>query len=167
MTVLEMGPGISLRPSTPADLAFITALERHLDNRDYIGQWTGAEHLSAMAGENHRSHSIIERDGKPEGYLIAYDRRAEGAGIYVKRLLVNGKGRGTGSEALRIFVEKAFAEGRTEFVWLLVRDWNERAKAVYRKLGFIRFDPHEEEARRFNSAADTPKDSFRMILRKG
>lgn len=162
-----MRPGISLRPSTPADLAFTTALERHPDNRDSIGQWIDAEHLSAIAGENRRSHSIIERDGQPEGYLIAYDRRDEGAGIYVKRLLVNGKGRGTGSEALRIFVEKAFAEGRTELVWLLVRDWNERAQAVYRKLGFIRFDPEADEARRFNAAAEPPKDSFRMILRKG
>jgi hypothetical protein len=42
----------------------------------------------------------------------------------------------------------AFADGPTEFVWLLVRDRNERAKAVYRKLGLIRFDPDEEKARR-------------------
>jgi ribosomal protein S18 acetylase RimI-like enzyme len=158
---------IHLRPSTSADLAFITALERHPDNRDYIGQWSDAEHLSAMAGENRRSHSIIERDGKPEGYLIAYDRRDEGAGVYVKRLLVNGKGRGTGSQALRIFVERAFAAGRAEFVWLLVRDWNERAQAIYRKMGFVRFDPDEGEARRFDSAAEPPNKSFRMILRKG
>jgi ribosomal protein S18 acetylase RimI-like enzyme len=162
-----MRSGISLRPSTPADVAFITALERHPDNRDYIGQWTDAEHLSAIASENRRSHAIIERDATPEGYLIAYDRRDEGAGIYVKRILVNGKGRGTGSEALRIFVERALAEGRTEFIWLLVRDRNERAKAVYRKLGFVRFDPDADVARRFNSAADTPNESFRMILRKG
>jgi predicted RNA-binding protein len=78
--------------------------------------------LSAIAGENRRSHSSVERGGKPEGYLIAYDRRDEGAGTYVKRILVNEKGRGTGSEAMRIFVEKAFAEDRTEFVRLLVRD---------------------------------------------
>jgi hypothetical protein len=50
---------------------------------------------------------------------------------------------------------------------LLVRDRNERAKAVYRKLGFVRFDPDADVARRFNSAADTPDESFRMILRKG
>lgn len=160
-------PDVRLRPSAAADLDFVTTLERQPDNRDHIGQWTEAEHLSAMAGENRRSHWIIERAGKPEGYLIAYDRRAEVAGIYVKRILVNGKGRGTGSEALRLFVEKTFAEGRAEFVWLLVRDGNERAQAVYRKLGFARFDPDDEEARRFNSAADTPNKSFRMILRKG
>jgi ribosomal protein S18 acetylase RimI-like enzyme len=83
----------------------------------------------------------------------------------VKRILVNAKGGGIGSEAMRIFVDKAFAD-RTEFVWLLVRDGNERAQAVYRKLGFVRFDPDEAQARRFDSAADTPNKSLRMILRK-
>lgn len=159
--------GVSLRASTAADLAFVTTLERRPENREYIGQWTDAEHLGAIAGESRRSHSIIERDGRPGGYVIAYDRREEVGGLYVKRILVGEKNRGTGTEALRVLVDKAFAQPRVEFVWLLVRDWNERAQAVYRKLGFARFDPDEETARRFNAAGDTPGDSFRMILRKG
>jgi RimJ/RimL family protein N-acetyltransferase len=162
-----MKPGITLRRSTPSDIAFITSLERHPDNREFIGQWTDAEHLNAMAGQDRRSHWIIERDAQPEGYLIAYDRRTEVAGVYVKRVVVSGKGRGTGSEALRLFVEKVFAEEEPELVWLLVRDWNERAQVVYRKLGFVRFDPENEEARRFNAVGDAPNQSFRMILRKG
>jgi ribosomal protein S18 acetylase RimI-like enzyme len=52
-------------------------------------------------------------------------------------------------------------------VWLLVRDGNDRAQAVYRKLGFERFDPEGDEALRFNAAGDTPNQSFRMILRRG
>jgi hypothetical protein len=30
----------------------------------------------------------------------------------------------------------------------------------------VRFDPDEEEARRFDAAAEPPNESFRMILRK-
>jgi ribosomal protein S18 acetylase RimI-like enzyme len=52
-------------------------------------------------------------------------------------------------------------------VWLLVRDANARAQAVYRKLGFERLELEGEEARRFDSLSDTPDGSFRMILRKG
>lgn len=158
---------VSLRPSTPSDLAFITALERHPDHRDSIGQWTDAQHLGAMAGENGRRHSIIEREGKPVGYVIEFDRREEVGGLYVKRILVGEKNRGTGTAALRVLIDRAFGQLRTEFVWLLVRDRNARAQAVYRKLGFVRFDPDEEAARRFDAASDTPGDSFRMILRKG
>ena len=157
---------VRLRPSRVADLGFVTALERQPGNLDFIGQWTDAEHLAAMAGEDGRSHSIIERDGEPGGYLIAYDRRAEVGGVYVKRILVDRKERGTGTAALRAFIERAFAEPQTRFVWLLVRDRNERAQAVYGKLGFERFDPDGETAKRFDAAGDTPGDSFRMILRR-
>jgi ribosomal protein S18 acetylase RimI-like enzyme len=157
----------TLRRSRPADLGFVTALERHPDNRDFIGQWSDAEHLAAMAGENARTHSIIERDGSPAGYLIAYDCRAQGAGIYVKRLLVADKERGTGKAALRAFLEQAFERDHAQLVWLLVRDWNARAQAVYRGLGFERFDPAPEVAIRFDTAAEPAgAQSFRMILRK-
>jgi ribosomal protein S18 acetylase RimI-like enzyme len=158
---------VTLRPSLPGDLGFVTALERHPDNRDFIGQWSDAEHLAAMAGAQGRSHSIIEREDAPAGYLIAYDCRAQGAGIYVKRLLVADKERGTGKAALRAFLERAFERDRAELVWLLVRDWNARAQAVYRGLGFERFDPSPEAAMRFDAAAEAPgAQSFRMILRK-
>jgi ribosomal protein S18 acetylase RimI-like enzyme len=84
----------------------------------------------------------------------------------VKRVLVAGKGRGTGEAALRIFLERAFEDEGVDLVWLLVRDWNVRAQGLYRKLGFERFEPQGEEAERFNSAAEPPTQSFRMILRK-
>jgi RimJ/RimL family protein N-acetyltransferase len=48
-----------------------------------------------------------------------------------------------------------------------VRDRNARAQAVYRKLGFVRFEPGPGEAPRFDAGADTPNESFRMILRRG
>ena len=151
---------VRLRPSGAADLDFITTLERHPDNRDWIGQWTDAEHLAAIAGERGRSHWIIERDGTRAGYLIAYDCRANGADVYVKRILVKDKERGTGRAALRTFLDWAFSDG-TDAVWLIVRDNNARAQAVYRGLGFQRFDP--EDARRYDTAAEPPGEGcFRM-----
>ena len=80
-----------LRPSREADLEWITALERHPGNRELIGQWSDDEHADAIAGRQGREHWIIERDGARAGYLIAYDCRAAGAGIYVKRILVAEK----------------------------------------------------------------------------
>jgi ribosomal protein S18 acetylase RimI-like enzyme len=159
---------ITLRPSRPEDLAFVTTLERDPGNRDLIGQWTDAEHLAAMAGENGRSHSIIERDGAPAGFLIAFDCRAQGAGFHVKRILVADKDRGTGTAALRAFLARAFERDGADLVWLLVRGWNERAQAVYRGLGFEPFDPQGEAAIPFDRSAEPPSaQSFRMILRKG
>ena len=154
-----------LRKSVPGDLAFITSLERHPDNCDFIGQWSDAEHLAAIAGDGKREHWIIEHNGVAAGFLIAYDCRFLDAGFYVKRLLVADKERGTGSEALRQFNERAFAMPGMSCVWLIVRDFNVRAQHVYEKMGFVRFDPEGEEQRRYDSWAEAPAEtSYRMRL---
>ncbi len=156
---------VVLRRSNAGDLAFITALERHPDNRDFIGQWSDAEHLAAIAGDGKREHWIIEQDGAAAGFLIAYDCRFLDAGFYVKRLLVADKEHGTGSEALRQFNARVLAMPGTSCVWLIVRGFNVRAQHVYAKLGFVRFDPEGEERRRYDSWAEAPAEgSYRMRL---
>ena len=156
---------VALRRSTPKDIAFITGLERHPDNRDLIGQWSDWEHLSAIDRRNGREHWIIERDGDAAGYIIAYDCRPRDAGIYVKRILVADKEKGTGSEALRQFIAMAAARERVSCVWLVVRRGNDRAEHVYTKLGFERFEPTPEERRRYDEYESPPDEkAFRMRL---
>jgi diamine N-acetyltransferase len=147
---------VRLRPSRPEDLAFVTALERDAENRKIIGQWSDEEHLAAMRGEAGRWHSIIERDGEPDGYMIAYDCRAAGGGVHLKRVLVGDKERGTGKAAMRLFVDETFARLAPDFIWLNVYDHNARAQAVYRSLGFRDYHPQEPEASRLTAAAEAP-----------
>jgi ribosomal protein S18 acetylase RimI-like enzyme len=144
----------TLRPTRAHDLAFVTGLERHPDNRGLIGQWSDAEHLDAIAGRGAREHWVIERDGAPAGYLIAFDGRAHGAGLYVKRILVGDKERGTGKAALARFLDDACSRPGIEFVWLLVREDNLRAQAVYAALGFRRYAPTAEEAAHWDATMD-------------
>ena len=156
---------VRLRRSAPDDLAFVTALERHPDNRDWIGQWSDDEHLAAIAGKQAREHWIIERDGESAGYLVAYDCRAAGAGVYVKRILVKDKSRGTGRAALALFIEEASRRFAPVAVWLIVHETNARALKVYRSLGFERFEPGGD-SQLYDAAAEPPRDSeyFRMRL---
>ena len=158
---------VRLRPSTRADLDYITTLERRGDNLEHIGQWSDWEHLGAVEGRNGRSHWIIERDGERVGYLIAYDCRAGDAGFYVKRILVDRKDGGTGTPALLRFIEHAFSKPDVSCVWLMVREANARGRHIYGKLGFRRFDPAPEEAARYDAFEDPPRDGvFRMRLGK-
>ena len=154
---------VRLRPSGPADLAYVTTLERDPENRRIIGQWTDEEHLAAMRGEAGRWHSIIERDGERAGYLIAYDCRAAGAGVHIKRVLVADKERGTGKAAVGLFLEETFARLAPGFVWLNVYNHNLRAQAVYRALGFRFYDPPPEEAERLTAAAEAPAPTARRM----
>lgn len=136
-------PRVALRKTRADDLPFVTGLERRDDNRELIGQWSDAEHHAAIAGEDAREHWIIERGGRPAGYLIFFDARKPAGCIYLKRILVGARGAGTGSAALALFLEMAFARAGTQFVWLNVREGNVRAQALYRRLGFATFVPGE------------------------
>ncbi len=156
---------VTLRPSTRADLDFVTALERRDDNKEFIGQWSDWEHLSAIEGRNGRSHWVIESDGERSGYLIGYDCRARDAGFYVKRILVDRKDGGTGGAALRWFIDWALAKERVSCVWLLVREGNARGRHVYSKLGFNYFDPPPGEAKRYDEFEAPPGEGvLRMRL---
>jgi ribosomal protein S18 acetylase RimI-like enzyme len=159
---------LRIRPTTQADLAWVTDLERRPDHVDVIGQWSDAEHLEAIEGRNGREHWIIEREGRRAGYLIAYDCTSKAAGIYVKRILIDEKERRTGQAALSAYLDEAFAREGVDCVWLIVRNGNDRAEAVYRKLGFDRFTPGVEEAARYDAVAEAPMAKcFRMRRSRG
>ena len=154
-----------LRPTGAADLPFVTSLERHEENRELIGQWTDPEHLDAIAGKRNREHRIIERDGAPAGYVIAYDGRGASPSMYIKRVLIADKERGTGKAAIAMLLDDCFARDGVDFAWLLVRQRNDRAQAAYRKLGFTRYDPTAEEAEALERYAEAPgPESFRMRI---
>lgn len=156
---------VTLRRTRPADLPFVTGLERHADNRELIGQWSDEEHREAIGGTTAREHWIIERDAEPAGYLIAYDGRPRARSLYVKRILLAEKEHGTGSAALTRYLDEAFARDGIDFVWLLVRGRNARAQALYRRLGFERYEPPGAEAADLAAYAEAPgAESFRMRL---
>lgn len=156
---------VVLRRTRPEDLEFVTTLERDAENSKLIGQWSDEEHRSAIGRTTAREHWIIERDGERAGYLIAYDGRPRARSIYVKRILVAEKDRGTGGEALAAYLADAFARDGIEHVWLNVRQGNARAQALYGKLGFVRYDPEGEEAAALAAYAEAPAtEAFRMRL---
>jgi len=99
------------------------------------------------------------------GFIISRDCRSQGAGIYVKRILIGEKNRGLGQAALRAFLEHAREEYGPCAVWLIVRNENARAQAVYRKHGFAPLHPKAEDAARYDAVAEAPADRcFRMML---
>jgi diamine N-acetyltransferase len=125
---------VRLRPTQPEDLDFVLALEHDPENRPFIGSWTREQHLAAIASPE-REHWIVEHEARC-GYLIAYDLRSLGQGIYLKRIVLESKGAGLGRRALACFVEHAFRELDAAVVWLAVFADNARAQRMYRALGF-------------------------------
>ena len=161
--------GCRLRPTVDADLDWVLALERDPANTPFIGSWTRAEHAAAIAAPD-REHWTIERGrgGERIGYLIAFDLRARGHGVYVKRIVVADKSRGLGREALGRFARHAFDELGAAHVWLTVYPENERAQRSYRALGFATLDPEPARRAELHAAAGGfSEKSFVMRLERG
>jgi RimJ/RimL family protein N-acetyltransferase len=78
-------------------------------------------------------------DDRPVGAidLHAVDLTAGGAGLGVMIGDPDDTGRGYGADAIASLVDFGFGQLRLERIWLDVYDFNERARRVYERLGFV------------------------------
>lgn len=153
---------LRLRPTREDDLPFVRRLERDPENTPYISQWTREQHADAIRRSD-REHWIIESDGGPVGYLIAYDLKAQDSGVYVKRIVVTPTGAGLGRVALAAFLEHAYRSLGTDYVWLAVRPDNDRAQRSYAALGFA-YTMRSERARECIAAGRDPENPNLLMI---
>ena len=72
-------------------------------------------------------------------------------------------GRGYGSDAIRALLAFGFGELRLERIWLDVYDYNERARQVYERIGFV----HEGTLRHALFRDGRFHDVHRMAILRG
>ena len=159
---------VVLRPTEHRDLAFVVALERHPDNAPFVGQWSPTEHAAVIAAAD-REHWIIERAGAPDpvGFLIAYDLRARGFGVHVKRIVVSDKSRGVGRRALARFIERATRHLAPPYIWLSVFAENLRAQRCYRALGFCETPLTPNERLMYHDAVGGFSNESKLMFLRG
>lgn len=158
---------VQLRPTGAIDLQFVCALEQAPEYQGLIGQWSAEQHFEACQSYD-REHLIIERsvNKQPVGYLIAFDLRRHGLGIYLKRIVVETPARGIGRHALRLLITHAFKGLQADLLWLDVYRVNERAHRAYSAVGFNFADSSafdRSTADRYVGPAD--EDSVVMVIR--
>jgi RimJ/RimL family protein N-acetyltransferase len=155
---------VCLRPTAPADLDFVLALERQPENAGLVGQWTRDEHAAAIERAD-REHWIVERIGGGErvGFILAFDLSERGLGAYVKRIVVGEKSRGLGREALAAFLRHAARDLGASCAWLVVAHDNARAIRAYSALGFREASPSERERREHAEAVGGFSERMRVM----
>jgi len=126
---------ISLRRATPEDLAFLMTLEEETCRQGFTGTDPVEEHECAMR-DGDFGYFIVEAEGRPAGFAILSGLASENRSILIKRVAVSNPGRGHGREAMRLILRLAFTAHHAHRVWLDVYPENERARRVYRALGF-------------------------------
>ncbi|NJO46459.1 MAG: GNAT family N-acetyltransferase [Oscillatoriales cyanobacterium RM2_1_1] len=127
---------ICLRLATEPDIDFILIQEYREDFRNYIGRFTRPEHLFNLKDPD-QSYLMVEQNSrKPLGYIILNDLTSEHHGILLKRIVIAEPNKGYGKKALQQLMKKVFEEYNAHRFWLDVFVKNQRARSVYRSLGF-------------------------------
>lgn len=127
---------LRLRPTTEADLDFVLATEQDAHNRRFIGQWSRAEHATALRDPGFR-HLVAETaGGERVGYVILQDVDSPARDIQFRRIAMAVRGRGHGRGALKAARRLAFGELDAKRFWLDVKESHAVARALYAAEGW-------------------------------
>ncbi len=125
----QLAPRLTRRPMTVHDLDAVLAVEA----RSYSHPWSRGNFTDSLAA-GYLAEVLLADGGDVAGYFIAM------AGVDELHLLnitvaPEWQGQGQGSALLDVVQGQARARGLMT-LWLEVRHGNERARALYRRLGF-------------------------------
>jgi diamine N-acetyltransferase len=125
-----------LRLAGPADLDFVMATERLPGYDALTARWTLAEHVAALQREDNRYLIGASRSGEPAGFAIVERITDPHEGAKLKRIAVAQPGSGFGQPFMRDILAWVFGNTPAPRIWLDVFVYNERARHVYRRVGF-------------------------------
>ncbi len=127
---------MNLRNAKPDDLDFILALEARPEYRDLIYRWPRERHLAALEDPEHL-HLLAEAEGGPLGFAILSGLTTPERSVELRRIALADPGRGLGRAFLQAVIRKTFEELKAARLWLDVFADNARARAAYRRAGFV------------------------------
>lgn len=126
---------VTLRPATEADIPFVMATERMPGFERTVGRWEEAAHRAEIANPA-SAYFIGEREGEPAGFAIVLSLDEPAGNVLLKRIAVAAPDRGIGRALLAQVIDWVFARPQSHRFWLTVAPHNERARHLYRSLGF-------------------------------
>jgi len=141
---------------TSRTLDLISPLSQVLEERWF-------ERMLEQQGQDRWNFVICRQvDDRPVGSIELHnvDTRNGSAGLGIAIGAPDDTGQGYGSDAIRALLDFGFGELRLERIWLDVYDYNERARRVYERVGFV----HEGTLRRALYRAGAHHDIHRMAI---
>ncbi|MGF1458318.1 MAG: GNAT family N-acetyltransferase [Leptolyngbyaceae cyanobacterium] len=128
----------SLRPTTAEDLEFVLQAESAAHAAGFVRLWTRDRHQQAFHEPDERHWIAVDDHHQIRvGYLILMGVEDPDRSLLIKRIVVTQTGRGYGRCVLEAALKIAFLELGAHRVWLDVMEDNERARSLYRQLGFV------------------------------
>ena len=128
---------VSLKAAKVEDIDFIIALEHRDEHARFIYRWDREAHERALRDPDTSTVIFDNGDRTPVGYAILTGLRTPQRSIFLKRLAISEPGRGYGKLAMRALIDMAFQDLGAHRFWLDVFPDNERARRLYRAVGFV------------------------------
>ena len=132
---------MQLREARRAELADFVAMERQADTAGFILPAALADHQAAFDRGDVIYLAIDDHDALAGFILLAPE--GDGDSVEFRRIVVCDKGRGAGQRAIRLLDDWCREQLRCRRIWLDVFEFNARARHVYEKLGYRRFDTRD------------------------
>jgi diamine N-acetyltransferase len=126
---------LRLRRTRDADLDYVVAAEAAPDAAPFLAASPREEHAGFIADPAQR-HLIAEAGGERVGFALLRLHVADLA-VELRRLAVTEPGQGHGRALLREVKAAAFGDLGAHRLWLDVKPFNDRARALYRSEGFV------------------------------
>ena len=130
-----MTVAITLRSASAADNPFVRATERGSGYADLVGRWEEHQHRAELEKPG-SAYLMGERNGAANGFALLRDLDEPFGNVLLKRIAVERPGSGFGRAFLQGVVDWVFARETPHRLWLDVFVHNERARHVYRSVGF-------------------------------
>lgn len=125
-----------LRRAAEADLDWLMAQEQRPEYAAFIGHWSRDQHLHNLSDPDKHYAIAVAENGDLLAFAILAGLTKPARSIELLRVAVAEAGRGLGKPLLRKLIDLAFTELGANRLWLDVYDDNERARHVYRTVGF-------------------------------
>jgi len=125
-----------LRPAQASDIEAIISIESRGSISQFIRPWRHERHAAALENRNF-AYLIAEAEGETVGFVIFQEVLSTDRAINLMRIAVGEPGRGYGKPLMRLAMRHAFIDLGAHRLWLDVFAENDRARHVYRDLGFV------------------------------
>jgi len=135
---LKKSQTIHIRETRLDDLDFVIDTESAKENKKNVFQWTKDEHIKIIDNIDTLHLLIEDENNNSIGYAIVAGLRSNNKSIELRRVVINKKNKGYGSEFLRLIKEYTFEDLGYHKLWLDFFDSNKRVESLYIRNGFKR-----------------------------
>ena len=125
-----------LRDTLLSDLNKIIQMEDDTETNQFITPYNLERHKQVIENKNEIHLSIFDKKEKLIGFVILAGLTNGNDSIEFRRIVISEKGKGFGAATIEKIKKKCFEEYACHRLWLDLFDFNERAKHIYKKLGF-------------------------------